>query len=216
MAELRQQTVDHRKRLPRVSTAEEIRVIEHVIEVVQTAACTRRLIDGPAALIRGVESAAETSEKMRHGEIRFPIAVVDRRIEDHRCTRRINPPVAAPEVAMQERRYRPVTRKVSAHQIEKQVPTFLQCSAVTIAAREIELRSQAPLAEKLDPVGIGAVELRSAADGVVALEAELRCRHSMLSCELFAEQSLGTPGRARELDPFQRQERHRGSGAAAK
>src|SRR5216684_1645264 len=52
-------------------------------------------------VVRAVELPRETSKELRHGKIGFAIAVVHRRIEDHRAAGRESR-VSAPQVAVQQ------------------------------------------------------------------------------------------------------------------
>ena len=79
-----------------------------MIEVIQILAHTVTGIERPGLAVGRVEARRETAEEFGHGDIRLAIAVVHRRVEDHRFVVRGRRGIAAPEIAVQQRRHRTV------------------------------------------------------------------------------------------------------------
>jgi hypothetical protein len=68
----------------RVRAAEQVDVVENVVQVVQIAAPGIAGIERPFRLIGIVKAAVEAAEEFRHGDVGFAVAVVGGGIEDHR------------------------------------------------------------------------------------------------------------------------------------
>jgi len=67
-----------------VAAAEQVEVIEDMIQVVQHfTACIAR-INVPAVAIGLVKTITESAEQLGHGQVCLAITVVDGRIKDHR------------------------------------------------------------------------------------------------------------------------------------
>src|SRR4051794_23157681 len=78
------QLVEQRLGPTEVGGAEEIQMVEHVVELIERSAALVARVERPVALISGVELRAEAAEELRHGEVCFAIAIVSGRIEDDR------------------------------------------------------------------------------------------------------------------------------------
>ena len=187
----REQAVDHGFRLRAVGTAEQVQVIQHVIEVVELAASAGTRVQRKLRVIRGIECRSEAPEQARHGDIRLAIAVVDRRIENDR--RAVGEPraIAAPKVAVQQRRLRLVAAEERIDEFGQAAAAILQAAGVTIPRREIELEPETALTPERRPLRIPAVRLLGRADGIVALETETGSGDAVQPGELATEARLG-------------------------
>src|SRR5574338_1341330 len=98
----RSQCPDHALGLAQVAGAEEVEVIQHVVEVVQRPSSLVALGQGPFRPVCRIEARRKAAEQLGHGEIRLPVAAIHGRVEDRRPTRYIYGRVAAPQVAMEQ------------------------------------------------------------------------------------------------------------------
>src|SRR5262245_14512580 len=92
-----EETVDHRLGLTKVAAAEQVEVIQDVIEVVEIDARPGRCRQRPRGLISGVERCTESAEQSGHRQIGLAITVVHRRVEYDRGTVLVGRSVAAPQ-----------------------------------------------------------------------------------------------------------------------
>src|SRR5438552_4067516 len=111
-----------------------------------------------------IELRRKTAEQLGHREIRFPVAVVHRRIEQHRRAARQERRVAAPEVAVQQR-----WRGLMSVQ---QITDIADVDRITMALRQGELWPESTLAPEVSPTCRTAIGLRCGANVVVAWPAE--------------------------------------------
>ena len=93
--------LQRRGELPEIATAEQVEVIQHMIELVQRLPFAVARRQWPGVLVSAVKRLTKAAEKARHGQIGFAVAVVDGGIEDDRLTIRRRP-VAAPEITVQQ------------------------------------------------------------------------------------------------------------------
>src|SRR4051812_756093 len=133
-----------------------------MIEVVEMLA---RLVARRQRAIGRIELRRKTAKELGHREIGFPVAVVHGRVEQRRRAGRKKPRVAAPEVAMQQRR--PGLMPV------QQITDVADVDGITIALRQRELRREATLPPEVCPTSRTRIELRAGANVVVARPAEL-------------------------------------------
>ena len=73
-AQLGQQSVDRVLGLAQIAAAEEVQVVEDVIEVVEQLAGAIARCQGPGLPVGGVEIAAKAAEQFGHGEVRLAVA----------------------------------------------------------------------------------------------------------------------------------------------
>src|SRR5436853_5970479 len=102
-----------------------------------------RLVARRQGAIGGIELRRKAAEELGHREIGFPVAVVHRRVEQRRRAARKKPRIAAPEVAMQQRRrgLMPV----------QQITDVADVEGIAIALRQRELWRQSALPPELGP-----------------------------------------------------------------
>src|SRR5215469_12222564 len=143
-ADLGQQAVDERLRLSRVPAAEEVGMVQHVVEVVELGAQRRARRQRRGTLVGAIEACAEATEKLGQGEIGLAVAVVDRGIEEHRLARRGREPVPAPQISVQKRRLRPVTREQRRQSFEQPRAALTQPARKPLPLAERQLRAQPP------------------------------------------------------------------------
>src|SRR6266852_8108584 len=86
LSQFRKEALDHPLGLRRVAAAEQIRVVEHVVQVVQRFSHCVALIEWCGFRVGGVESLRKSAEQLGHGEVRFAVSPVNGRIEKHRRT----------------------------------------------------------------------------------------------------------------------------------
>ena len=189
-------------------------MIQDVVEVVELTALRPTRRKRCRGLIRAVEGYAEATEQARHRQIRLPVAVVDRRVEEHRLTARAREPVAAPEIPVQERGRRAVPGEEPIHAPEQPLAGGAERSGQAAPAGELELRAQPPLAEELRPVATPGVRLRRASDGVVASPPETGLGHRVQRREPFTEPGLARLPALAGFDPLEREECRAGGSAA--
>ena len=87
-----------------VGAAEEMKVIEQRVEVVEVAALGVTGVRGAGFAVCLVEIAGEAAEELGHGEVDFAVADAYSRIDEDGSTVRAGHDVAAPEVAVEQRR----------------------------------------------------------------------------------------------------------------
>src|SRR5437016_2246595 len=139
-----QQPLDDRLRLPGVSAPEQVGVIQDVVEVVELTALRPTRRKRCRGLIRAVEAFAGATEQARHRQIRLPVVVVDRRVEEHRLTARAREPVAAPEIPVQERGRRAVPGEEPIHAPEQPLAGGAERSGQATPAGQLERRARPP------------------------------------------------------------------------
>ena len=169
-----------------------------MVEVVERLAHPVARVHGPGRAVGLVEAGAEAAEELGHGEVGLAVAVVDGRVVDDGLAVGQRRPVAAPEVAVQQRGRRTVALEEGGQRLE-QAPAALEPGAsVAAALGELELEAQAALAPEGHPVVHPAVGLRGRADGVVAPPAvALLGGDGVHGGEALAEARLGPrPARA--------------------
>src|SRR6516164_7033660 len=149
-ADLGEEAVDERLRLSRVPAAEEVGVVQHVVEVVELAAQRRARGQRRRALVGAIEGWAEATEETGHGEIGLAVAVIDRGIEQHRFPGSAREPVSAPQIAVQERGARPVTGEQRRQSFEQPRSARAEPPWNPASLAEHQLRAQPPLAEELN------------------------------------------------------------------
>src|SRR5215472_4398888 len=159
-ADLGQQAVDERLCLSRVPAAEEVGVVQHVVEVVELGAQRRARRQRRGALVSAIKGWAKATEKTGHGKIGLAVAVIDRGIEHHRFPRSAREPVSAPQIPVQERSARPVTGEQRRQSFEQPRAARAETPWKTPFLAEHQLRAQAPLAEELHPVRAPFIRLR--------------------------------------------------------
>ena len=103
-----QQAVDQAHGLPQVSAAEQVEVIQHVIQVVKADAPLVARRQGPGRFVGRIELGGEATKQLCHSKICFPVAEVHGRIEEHGFAGLEGTPIAAPQVTVQQRRLRRV------------------------------------------------------------------------------------------------------------
>src|SRR5262245_60897969 len=91
-----------------VAAAEEVEVVEHVVQVIELASYPVARVDRPHFAVALVEACREAAEELGHREVGFRVAVVNGRIEHGRRAVGEESRVAAPEIAVQQRRCRRV------------------------------------------------------------------------------------------------------------
>ena len=69
-----------------VASAEQVEVVEQVVEVVELAPRRVARVPRQRGVVGIVKGGRETAEELGHGEIRFAVTIVDRRINQHRLT----------------------------------------------------------------------------------------------------------------------------------
>src|SRR5690606_37111751 len=196
-----------REHLRAVASAEQIEVIQQVVEVVKSRAPLAPRGRGPRLVVRAVERVAEAAEQAGHREIGFPITVIDRRIVNKGRAVRVCAPVAAPKIAVQQARRRRVAREECVEPIEQRAAERENVGADAVRACKLELMTEPAFAEELDPVLAPAVRLRRAADVVVAMPAESIAGRSMKPSERRAEPTLRLARFLREVDPLDDEKR---------
>jgi len=97
-----QQLLDHPLRSRAIAAAEEVQVVEHVVEVVELPADTVAQVDLERLVVRSVEIGRETAEELCHREIGLTVPVVHRRVEDDRRALGGEGDVARPQVAVEQ------------------------------------------------------------------------------------------------------------------
>src|SRR5262249_48090973 len=174
-------------RLAEIASAEEIQVVEHVVEVVEGGARLPARLERPRRFVGAIERGVEAAEEPRHGDVRLAVAEVDGGVEDHRRSIGRGAPIATPEAAVQQRGVWTVAWEQPVHPFQKLRTLFLQVSAVAIADGEIQLIPQAALAEEPDPVAVCLVDLWRHPYRVDAMPSEARCVDAMHAHELLTE-----------------------------
>src|SRR5262245_52142136 len=91
-------------RAPEVASAEQIQVVENVIEIVERASHRITAVERPSLAIGGLEGVAEAAEQLGHGNVGLAIARVDRGIEHDRRAVSQASGIAGPPIAVQKRR----------------------------------------------------------------------------------------------------------------
>ena len=119
-AGLRQQASDHALGLCRVAAAEQIEVVEHVIQVVEVLAHRVTRVERPGFLVGGVEGGRVSAELLGHRQIHLAVAIVDGRVEQDRFLLDIAV-VAPPQIAVQQRGQRVVAGKKCAQPLQQTV-----------------------------------------------------------------------------------------------
>ena len=87
-----------------VGAAEEMKVIEQRVEVVEVAALGVAGVHGAGFSVCLVEIAGEAAEELGHGEVDFAVADAHGRIDEDGGAVRAGHDIAAPEVTMEQRR----------------------------------------------------------------------------------------------------------------
>lgn len=87
-----------------VGAAEEMKMIEQRVEVVEVATLGVTGVRGAGFAVCLVEIAGEAAEELGHGEVDFAVADAYSRIDEDGSTVRAGHDVAAPEVAVEQRR----------------------------------------------------------------------------------------------------------------
>src|SRR6516164_3677788 len=128
--------------LPQVRAAEEIQVIEYMVEVVERLALLVADVQRRRTPVRGVEAVREAAEQLGHRQVGFTVADVDRGVEDRRRAVGEFADVAVPEVAMKQGGGRPVLEEESGALVADSLAMFLQLAAEALARRQFELRPQ--------------------------------------------------------------------------
>ena len=87
---------------PQISTAEQVQMVEQVVEIIQIT--TPRIVwlkraDLPIGI---VEPSVETAEQLRHGQIRFRVSDIHRRVDEPRAAVSARDVVAAPQIAVKQ------------------------------------------------------------------------------------------------------------------
>src|SRR5258706_3505786 len=143
-----------------------------------------------------IERARKAAKELGHREVGFPVAVVHRRIEQHRRPAGHKAGIAAPQVAMHERRLRSMACQ--------QFLDIRRGERKAILARERELRLEAALDPELRPALAPAVRLRRRADEIVTGPAEAIGRFAMQRSEHGPER--GEIAAAAELEKLHQPE----------
>ncbi|CDH46496.1 hypothetical protein BN874_470003 [Candidatus Contendobacter odensis Run_B_J11] len=170
-----------------VAAAEQIEMVENVIQVVQRPPLRIAGSQRQRLPIGDVKGFRETAEQFGHRQVRLAVALVNRRIEDHRLAIRRAIGIAAPKIAVQQRRSRLAADKQPVQLHPQLLALLLQNSGVAITGREVQLKPQPPLTPELDPVVAISIRLGSSADGVVTMPAETRSRLSVQRGQLPTE-----------------------------
>ena len=104
-----------------VGAAEEMKVIEQRVEVVEVAALGVTGVHGAGFAVCLIEIAGEAAEELGHGEVDFAVAYAHGRIDEDGGAVRAGHDVAAPEVAVEQRRESGFDEAV--FQMGEQLPT---------------------------------------------------------------------------------------------
>ena len=104
-----------------VDAAEEMKVIEQRVEVVEVAALGVAGVHGAGFAVCLIEIAGEAAEELGHGEVDFAVADAHGRIDEDGGAVRAGHDVAAPEVAVEQRRESGFDEAV--FQMGEQLPT---------------------------------------------------------------------------------------------
>ena len=89
-------------RLHRVAAAEEIQMVENVIQIVEVFSLLESVLKRKLVLVSRVKTSWETSEKLRKGEVGFAVAVVDRRVKNDGGSISQKADVTRPKVAVKK------------------------------------------------------------------------------------------------------------------
>ena len=212
-----EQRRDRALRLRQIAGAEQVQVIQHVVEVVKRTPQRIAVGERPRIAVRGMEVAAKSAEQLGHRDVGLAIADVDRRVEDDRRAIRQAGGVARPQVAVQERRRGFVPAQQRRQRGEQALALALQRARVAVARSERELRREALVTEESAPVVGPAVALRCATDPVVAMPAEALARRAV---KRAASMQRGQRGAKRpvvancaRIEMFEHQERGIAGGA---
>src|SRR5687768_8387556 len=127
-----------------------------------------------------MERCAESTEKTRHRDIGFAIAKIDRRIEQHRFAVAISAPIAAPQVAVKQRRHGMIVVEEDVQPLAQLLTSIYHVTGGAVLFRHLQLRQQTLLTEEFAPLRARTIGLRRRADRVVTIPAELIARHSVL------------------------------------
>ncbi len=180
-----------------------------MVEVVEVEAHVSTRLERPRGLVSVVERATEATEQPRHREVGLAVAEIDGGIEDDRLPGLVRRPVAAPEVAVQQRRQRAMAAQQHIELLAEPATALDQPTRMTLLDREVQLETESPLGEEACPVVGPRIRLRRCANRVVAMPAEPGRGHGMLRGQQLAESRLGARRRRPELDPLEREERLR-------
>ena len=156
-----------------------------MVEVIEGLAHGVAGIDRVRIPIGMVEIRVEAAEEFGHRQIGFGIAEVDGRIEDHRLSVAGIGEIAAPQVAMQQRRRGAVVEQCR-KLFQQQFSALLQLSVMAHLRSQFQLMPQAPFAPEIDPVGHPAVGLMGGANEIVLPPTETVTDCSMHSRQPFS------------------------------
>lgn len=161
--------MNHLLGLVGVVAAEQMVVIEDVVEVVEIAALRPVGMAGVGLVVSLIEGWREAAEEFGEGEVGFAVAVVTDGIEDHRSEILVECGVAAPEVAVEKGWCWLIVPEEDGQEVEKFVAAG---KAEAFVCGELELPAEAVNAPEGDPVLMGFIRLRGGTDVIGAGPAE--------------------------------------------
>lgn len=132
-----------------IRAAEEVQVVEQMVQIVQVAPLRIARCQWCRLLIRIVERWLKSAEELRHRDVEFAIADRRGRIDQHSLAVRAEHDIAAPEIAMQQGRIRGFLqiRLEMIQQIARPAAVFRR----EVLLRELQARQEALRPEELHP-----------------------------------------------------------------
>lgn len=182
-----------------VCAAEEVGVVEDMVELVEREAVGVAMGERPFLFVSGIKDVRKPPEEARHGEVAFPIGDVYGGIEDD-GTVVCESDITYPKVAVDEGVLRVVVFEESGNLLEELRTLF---KGAAILCGEVELWGNPRIAEEGHPIGGVGIELRGIADPVILVPAEGVGGGAVELCQLFAESLPLLSGAVFEFDKFE-------------
>jgi hypothetical protein len=90
----------NRVHTPAIALAEEVEMVEEMVEIVEVFTFLIARIQRPGSLIGGVKSRREAAEQFGKGQVGLAMAVVNGRVNQDRFAGGGDQPIATPQIAV--------------------------------------------------------------------------------------------------------------------
>jgi len=136
-----------------VGRAEQVQMVQQVVEVVQIPSFRITGFKGPTAVVSLMETRGETAEEFRHGNVSLPMPIVNRRVDQPSPAVGSGHPVSSPQIPMEQAGTSFIRfGKEILQTIQNRLHRF-PCSTVTVSSLtgQIPLKPQPLFSEELMP-----------------------------------------------------------------
>ncbi len=191
LSEGREKRFDRGLGLGLVTAAEQIGVVELVVQVVEPLTVPVPGRPRPGRFITGKERRRESTEQGCHRQIHLPIGMVHGRIEKSAAAIAQDAAVARPQIAVNQRGQRVMLRQPHRHLLEQSLSAH---QGMAPARGPVQLRGQPAVPEESGPVRAPAVALGGGTDPVVLIPAEGTAHFATAAMQLRQRHPEPMPG----------------------